>query len=613
MLIQYMSGNKDTYKNVFVLDFEPDNKLVALLLKIFRKPLEAILDFKGLNHIHRSGFERQSSQHFSQTLLDVMKIEVEIDKCSLDNIPKNGKVVFVANHPFGGIEGVIMGAILKKTRPDIRIMANKMLERIPELRDIFFFVNPFNTANAARENLASMKETIRHLNEGGAFGVFPAGEVSHRTWGRSEVIDPEWSDSITRIIRKTGATVVPMYFDGQNGLTFQLAGLIHPRLRTLLLPRQFSNKQGRKIRVVIGKAISPKKTESFDDDQTLTRYLMQRSYLLKSVTSGLDAPAKPLTNNGAKQDYEEVIPAVDPNLLASELDSLDKSQLLLENNDMQVWFFASSQAPNILREIGRLREITFRLTEEGTGKSIDTDKYDDYYNHLLVWNKENVEVVGAYRLGRTDDILSEHGEKGLYTTTLFRMKPQFLKEINPALEMGRSFIRKEYQRSFAPLMLLWKGIGQYVIKNPKYNLLFGPVSISNDYSRVSKELIVMFLERHHYIPEFAKHVQPVNPFSVPGKPVWMPYPEHGSLIDTDDINDVVSMIEHDQKGIPILVKQYLKLGGKMLAFNVDPDFADVLDGLVLVDLTKTDEKMQHRYMGIEGLPEFMQFHGRGEK
>lgn len=604
-----MAGNNKK-NNVFKLDFEIGNPVGNGLLKVFKKPLEKLLDFKTLNQIHQGGVEMEGDSAFSQKLLEVMNITLDFDERCLDRIPKEGNLVLVANHPFGGIEGVILGAIIQKVRPDIKILANKMLERIPELRDLFLFVNPFETKDAARENLKSMKATIRHLEQGGALGIFPSGTVSHRTWKNPEVVDPEWSSHITRIIRKTNSPVVPVYFGGENGKIFQYAGMIHPLLRTVLLPRQFSNKQNKTIRVEIGKVIPKNKINSFSDDAELTRYLRQRTYLLQSFAKS-DSPepgSKQEDTSAKKEAYEPLIDAVAPELLEEDISRLESGQLLLSNNEYDVFYAAYRQIPNVIREIGRLREYSFRDTDEGTGKSIDLDEYDKHYMHMFVWQREKKEIVGAYRLGRTDNILKKLGPSGLYTTTLFRMKRKLLDQISPALEMGRSFIRPEYQRSFAPLLLLWKGIGHYVVKYPKYKILFGPVSISNDYETGSRNLMVTFLKLNNFLPDFARQVKPKTPFRGQTKINWHPKDKSTKpLINIDDVSDAISHVEADAKGVPILIKQYLKLGGKLLGFNVDPDFADALDGLILVDLSKTEPNILVRYMGEEGIKQFKEY------
>lgn len=303
------------------------------------------------------------------------------------------------------------------------------------------------------------------------------------------------------------------------------------------------------------------------------------------------------------------VPSVE---MEAEIAALPSSQRLLVSGEYEVYHAMKKQTQRVLHEIGRLREVTFRGTHEGTGKSIDLDRFDDYYVHLFVWNSEKKELVGAYRIGRTDNIIKRHGKKGLYTTTLFNIKSSLFDQINPALEMGRSFVRPEYQRSFAPLLLLWKGIGHYVVKYPNYKVLFGPVSISSEYHSMSRHLMVSFLKMHNYLPDMARKVKPKTPYR--GRRIKGIDPRNRSMVRSlEDVSELISEFESDNKGVPILLKQYLKLGGKLMGFNVDPDFSDVLDGLILVDLTKTDPNILKRYMGEEGLAGFKAFHSEGKR
>ena len=247
------------------------------------------------------------------------------------------------------------------------------------------------------------------------------------------------------------------------------------------------------------------------------------------------------------------------------------------------------------------------MAGEGTGNPIDLDRFDNIYTHLFVWNNVKNEVVGAYRLAPTDEILPKYGKKGLYTYTLFKFRDPFLVEIGPALEMGRTFVRREYQKNYSPLLLLWKGIGQYVVQHPRYKYLFGAVSISNDYQSYSRQLIAAFLKINNYSPELAKMIKPRNRFRQK-RIVHL----NSSLTDRhcsniDELSSWVSRVEKDGKGVPVLLKQYLKLGGKVLSFNVDNDFGDVLDGLMLVNLTQTDPKLLKRYMGQDGLDRFLDY------
>ncbi|TVQ14837.1 MAG: lysophospholipid acyltransferase family protein [Balneolaceae bacterium] len=597
-------------KKIFKLDVDFDSRYANKLFGMVKRPLEKILSMDELNLTYWNARDvEENDRHFSVSLLESMNVRYEITDKDLLKIPKTGKIVVVSNHPFGGIEGVIMGAILKSVRPDSRIMANFLLERVPELRDLFIFVNPFGSKSAVRANINSLKFTIEHLNNGGALGVFPAGEVAHMKWSNREISDPEWSDTIARIIRKTECPVLPMYFNGFNGMIFQLAGLIHPRLRTMMLPREFVNKVDKKIEIRIGKLIPFSKIKSFETDAEAISYLRQRTMLLKNRDEAdKDESRSSMAITMKKEGYAPVIDPVDSELLEDDIVNLPARQKLLESGEFDVYYANFKQIPNIMREIGRLREIAFRDTDEGTGKELDLDWYDEHYMHLFIWNREKRELVGAYRLGRTDNICKKIGSEGLYTTTLFKIKKSLLQDINPALEMGRSFIRPEYQRSFAPLLLLWKGIGHYVHRYPKYKILFGPVSISNDYETSSRQLMVAFLMVHNFLPEMAKKVKPVTPFKSSGKIRMTHGKKDKGLIDIDDVSDMISDIEEDKKGIPILLKQYLKLGGKLLGFNVDPSFADALDGLILVDLTKTDPRILNRYMPKGGIEEFLEYH-----
>ena len=286
---------------------------------------------------------------------------------------------------------------------------------------------------------------------------------------------------------------------------------------------------------------------------------------------------------------EPIAPAEDAALMAAEVEGLPPDRLLGRNGDLQVRYAHAAEIPHLLREIGRLREITFRAAGEGTGRARDIDLFDSYYLHLFVWNGATNELVGAYRLGLADDIVTSFGRRGLYTWSLFRYRRQLLARLGPAIELGRSFVRAEYQRSYSPLLLLWKGIGHFVAAHPRYRVLFGPVSISGDYETTSQQILVEFLRRNNALPELARFVRPRRPFGASGN-ITPP-------ADLDAVSELVSSIEKDGKGIPVLLRQYLKLGGRILGFNVDPQFNNALDGLIMVDLDETDPHVLAKYMG----------------
>jgi putative hemolysin len=349
------------------------------------------------------------------------------------------------------------------------------------------------------------------------------------------------------------------------------------------------------------------------DDSAVTAYLRLRTCMLEhrgekrhSGSTGV-APVPNRLGTGETPVLREVVAPVPTELLLRDIDAVPKDQLLVESDDLVVYHARSIQIPHLLQEIGRLREITFRAVGEGSGKAIDLDEFDAYYTHLFIWNRTKGELVGAYRLGQTDEIVRKHGVRGLYTATLFDFDPLLFAQLGPSLEMGRSFVRQEYQKGYLPLLMLWKGIGHFVVKYPRYRNLFGPVSITNEYQSLSKQLMVKFLKLHATDSLCGRYVQPRTPF------VDVPVREWTSAAgaavrDVDDVNTLVGDLEPDGKGVPILLKQYLKLGGKLMGFNIDPDFSNVLDGLILVDLAAAEPRSLVRYFGEEGLARFRAMH-----
>lgn len=603
----------DAMPNHDLFDLMPQSggPFLRRALDLAKPALLRLLSLDRLRDVYRGLPQGLDAPGFIDAVLTALNIDIRASAEELARIPKTGPVVVVANHPFGGLEGLALAKLLLAVRPDARIMANSVLGRVPQLRELLVCVNPFGGPIATSNNARPLRECLTVLKEGGLLAVFPAGAVSSPRLinGRLEVADPVWSATVARLVRKTGATVVPIRFSGRNSLLFQALGLIHPKLRTLMLPREFVNKRGAAVEARIGGAVPFERLARLagsgsDPDARIMRYLRLRTALLR------DRPHKPrrlptLFPPKGQGRQEALIPAAHPELLADEIAALPASATLHTSGEFAVIEARAEQIPLGLTEIGRLRELTFRRVGEGTGKACDLDGFDPLYRHLFLWNAEKREIAGAYRIGRTDELLAAKGPAGLYTSTLFVLKSAFFRQIDPALEMGRSFVRPEYQKSYAPLLLLWKGLAQMVVREPRYRVLFGPVSISSDYKHASRRLMAGYFEGNLSHPILSQHVKPKTPLR--GQ-TWLTRAAKTLVADLDDLLSLIDDIEADRKGIPVLLRQYLKLGGKLLAFNVDKDFSDCLDGLIVVDLLKADRRQLERYMGKEGLAAFQAYH-----
>lgn len=549
----------------------------------------------------------------AERLLKHLEITGRVSGRDLEHVPRFGPTLLVVNHPFGILEGAVLLTLLSRVRSDVQLLANGILEAIPEIRNLLIAVDPLRDAGATL-NHTGMRKAIEFLAGGGLLVIFPAGEVSHFQWKERSITDPKWNPAIARMLaiasrRTKDISVVPVYVEGSNSLLFQAAGLIHPRLRTVMLGRELLNKRRANVEVRIGSPVAADKLLAIPSEEERTEYLRWRTYLLASRHEYKPWTALPFVRAVARlADLKPGIPSGDVAAMEREVAGLPAGSRLATSGELSAYLASAQEIPAVLKEIGRLRELTFRAAAEGTGKSIDLDTFDSHYLHLFIWNASKREIVGAYRLVGTDTARGKFGIRGLYTGTLFKYGDEFLDRMGPALELGRSFVRIEYQKGFAALLLLWKGIGKFVAQNPHYKVLFGPVSISNQYQSTSRQLMVSFLERYVSLKEWAGLVSSRNPFrSRDAQRRALP----DTALDLDDLSAAVSDLEPSQAGLPVLLRQYLKLGGKLLGFNVDPQFANALDGLIVVDLTKTEPKLLDRYLGKHEATQFLAFH-RGE-
>ncbi|MBM4113594.1 MAG: lysophospholipid acyltransferase family protein [Phycisphaerae bacterium] len=558
----------------------------------------------------------------------------------LARIPRHGPLVVVSNHPFGLADPQALATLLFSVRPDVKFVANRLLGMVPHVGDSAFFVDVFRGPGAQARNVSALMEAMEWVEDGGCLAMFPAGEVAHLGWPPLRVRDGEWSGTAARVALRANAAVLPIRIDGRNGALFQMLGLVHPLLRTALLPREYLRAFGRGVRVRVGTPLTPAQAARFADADELTRFLRVRSDLLaarreESAGAGPRALSEhaphAATVVGAREERgaaspgwaepEEalppqpvaLVPQHSPAELAAEVSSLPQESLLLRQGDYEVHCARAHQLPLLMLEMGRLREIAFRAVGEGSGRSLDIDRFDRHYRQLFVWNARRQELVGAYRMGLTDEILDAQGIDGLYTSTLFEYSPRVLRQLGPSIELGRSYVRKEYQRKPLPLLLLWRGIAEFIGRHPRYVIVFGPVSISDEYLTMSKKLMMAFLETHRALTRFAQFVRPRNPPQIGS--LHELDREHARCVirDVDEVDQVVRELENGERAVPVLLRQYLRMNARLLAFNVDPDFGNVVDALMFADMREIHPRIQDFYLGREKAGAFRRFHGLDDR
>ncbi|MBO7912471.1 lysophospholipid acyltransferase family protein [Vibrio splendidus] len=554
-----------------------------------------------LDKLYQDRPDELSSFEFMHHTLSALNIDYSVSAGATDNIPEQGPVVIVANHPLGAIEGVILADLVGSVRKDVKVLANELLKRLPELDDLFIGVDVFNSKESKRTNAKAIRDANRHLADGGLLIVFPAGEVSSYRKGAKTLTDIEWSKSVAKFVKRHQATTVPIFINGKNSELFYQAGRVHPLLRTALLGRELLNKQATTISISIGSSIPYSEIKSFEKEMDIVNYLRLNTYLM----SQQDSPNTPIH---APSFDTQVIAPIPPEVLAIEVGSLPEEMKLLEQGDFEVYCTPSQSIPNLMREIGRVREESFREVGEGSGLACDLDEYDLYYHQLFVWNKTKAELVGAYRLGMVDKLIAEHGLDKLYSRSLFNYNQEFIDTLDNSIELGRSVVSKPYQKSLNSLLLLWKGIAAFVYRHPQYTHLFGPVSISNDYSHNARLLIATTLSIHHYDEQKANLVSPSSPLNTSNNVFWQ---NHllSSLASVPLLSKVLARMEQG-KGLPVLLRQYLGMNGKLVCFNVDPSFNDALDGLIVVNLKKVPLKTLGKYMGRDLAQDYLEQHAR---
>ncbi|HNZ69341.1 MAG: GNAT family N-acyltransferase [Prolixibacteraceae bacterium] len=546
----------------------------------FARFLMHVLRFRKLNKLY-GRIEKSQGLQFIDEVIAVLELKVDLDDQELRRIPSTGAAIVVANHPLGGLDGLLMIHYVSQIRSDIKILANHLLKKIEPVSGFFVDTNPFELdADTEESAFAGLKESMAHLKNGGILCIFPAGETS--TYDASNLVtDRIWRFPVIKFIKKMNVPVVPVLFQSGNSRLFRIMGRIHPALQEARLPSELFHKRYKNVRIRVGNPIKPVDQEAFTDIYQYGRYLRAKTY-------GMSTPIEVKRFfNYSLIPPARVSPVVDPvprELLLKELQDIRHRYLLFKHREYNVFAAPSREIPQILTEIGRLREVTFREVGEGTNQSIDIDEFDLYYHQLFIWDELEEKIVGAYRVGMGREIMEQYGKRGFYLNTLFRIDDNISSLLSQSLELGRSFVVKEYQRKPMPLFLLWKGILCFLMMSPENRYLIGPVSISNNYSRISKDLIIRFIMENHYDWHLAQYIKPRNSYKFRSGNTDINVLMESTKRDINKLDKTIGDVDAMNSGLPVLLKKYIKLNAKIVSFNVDPKFNNCLDGLIVLDV-----------------------------
>ncbi|CAN5664609.1 GNAT family N-acetyltransferase [soil metagenome] len=551
-------------------------------------------------------------------LSDAFGLDIQIDATLLDTIPKSGPLIIVSNHAMNGVEGIALAALVSKVRPDVKIALTGMLGMVPGLMENSIVINPYGGEQAKLDNIEGRRQMAQTLRDGHALIIFPTGTVSQKLrLSDTDAIDGRWRNGVVTLLREVPTTQVQsIYVNGQPSASFLNVAYMTERLpkalRALQTPvgaifhvREIGNRMNQTIGLTIGPVNEGRDVLGWGNAVTAMRKL-------RGQTLGLKDKAENRASLRDIREFQAIAPAGELTMIHREL--AQKASVIFDmapessEKRMKVYFAKGSDIPVTLAELGRLREITFRSVGEGSGKSRDLDEFDADYYHLIAIDKKTGDIAGAYRLGLVDQLIEKYGDKGIYTSQFFDHSALLKTYLKTSLELGRSFVVPEYQRSFA-LMALFGGIGQFVASNPKYKYLMGPVSISNEVSDRSKAMIIQYLKRYHESPDAAL-VKPRTPLR---EDLVLDPADRAVLAANPNIRDLtkrVNAIEaqlNTGNTMPPLIPIYIGLGAKFFKFNLDTEF-NTLDGLIVTDLSILKIDDLKGYMGEAGAKAFLQHH-----
>lgn len=551
--------------------------------------LMKVLKISTLNKIYNRN-KHLSEVEFLDAILDDFQIKFEIPEEDFKRLPKEGAYITISNHPLGGIDGILLLKLMLQQRSDFKIMANFLLNRIEPMKPYIMAVNPFDDHKDAKSSIGGFKNAIVHLREGHPLGIFPAGEVSTYRDGKL-VIDKPWEEAAMKLVQKAEVPVVPIYFHAKNSKLFYKLSKISDKFRTAKLPSELLTQKRRTIKVRIGRPLSVTDQKEYKTLPEFSEFLRKKTYML---SNSYDQKENVLTTISSTlkvpKSVKNIVTPISVEVMKKEVEALrQKDCRLLQSKNYEVFLTDSKSIPNILREIGRLREITFREVGEGTNEAIDLDVFDNYYHHMFLWDNDTNKLAGAYRMGLGSKIFAKYGIDGFYLQDLFRFEPELYKMMSESIEMGRAFIISEYQLKPMPLFLLWKGIVHTTLRYPEHKYLIGGVTISDKFTSFSKSLMIEFMKSNYYDPYVAQYVHPKKEFKVKLKDADKDFVFDETEADLMKFDKIIDELEPGTLRLPVLIKKYIKQNAKVVAFNVDPLFNNAVDGLMYIRIADLPE------------------------